>query len=167
MNIVEKEGHKIVKFDKSCIGIIAYELNSEGVLSSVGVVKETNPLFDKGYTENLIMGTVETADATLIERAMKELKEEGGIELTDLSKWLFMGEIYTSKVSPDPIYLFAVNVTDITPQPPAGDGKEKIVSFSMRPIQSILEIGDSILISAFFKLFMRIYSKELNPIGTI
>lgn len=164
MKIIEKDGTSIVKFDKPAVGIICYDLDQNSVLNNIGVVKETNALFDKGYTENLIMGGVETEDSSLLERAAKELKEEAGLEVADVTKWGYLGEIYTSKISPDPIYLFSVNVTGLTPQPPTGDGQEELISFSMIPVQDAIAIGDSVLTSAFFKLFMTIYSKELKPI---
>jgi 8-oxo-dGTP pyrophosphatase MutT (NUDIX family) len=168
MKIVEKDGHEVVKFENPGVAVICYEIDQSGVLSTIGIVKETNPLFETGYSENLIMGTVETEDNSLLERAMKELKEEAGLEITDSTKWFYLGELYTSKVSPDPIYLFSVNVSGITPQPPTGDSTdkiEKIISFSMIPAQDILRIGDSILLASFFKLFMKIYNRELKPVN--
>lgn len=164
MKIVEKDGHEVVKFDNPGVGVICYEIDQNGVISTIGIVKETNAHFDSGFSENIVMGTVEVEDTSMLERAMKELKEEAGLEVTDSSKWSYLGDLYTSKVSPDPIYLFAVNVSGMTPQPPAGDGEEKIISFSMIPSQDILKIGDSILLASFFKLFMKIYSKELKPV---
>jgi len=164
MKIVEKDGHEVVKFDNPGVGVICYEIDQNGVISTIGIVKETNTLFDDGFSENIVMGTVEAEDTSMLERAMKELKEEAGLEVTDSSKWSYLGDLYTSKISPDPIYLFAVNVSGMTPQPPVGDGEEKIISFSMIPSQDILKIGDSILLASFFKLFMKIYSKELKPV---
>jgi 8-oxo-dGTP pyrophosphatase MutT (NUDIX family) len=165
MKIIEKDDCQIVKFDKPAIGVISYELDDNGVITSVGIVKESNPLFETGYTENIIMGGVEPDDTSLLYRAALELKEEAGIVVKDGNKWHYLGEVFTSKISPDSIHLFSVDVTGVPKEEPQGDGKENILDFSMRPVQDALDIGDSILISAFFKLFMKIYSKDFKPVN--
>ena len=164
MELKEKDGIQAVHFEKACVCVLAYTLDAQGVIESIGIVKEKNPHFESGFSENLIMGTVETDDTSLLQRAMIELKEEGGIEVTTSTKWLYLGEIYTSKVSPDPVYLFAVNVTGENLETPKGDksGEEEIISFSLLPVQEALANNDSILLSSFFKLFMQIYQKEIK-----
>jgi 8-oxo-dGTP pyrophosphatase MutT (NUDIX family) len=162
MEIVIKENFKALRFPNPGVAVICYTMDQNRVLSEIGVVKEKNPHFPGSYCENLIMGTVESSDTSLLQRAMIELKEEGGLEIEDSNKWLFLGEIYASKLSPDPIYIFAVDVTGKTPETPLGDGREVIYSFTLTPIQKALEIGDSILISSFFKLFMKVYQKDFS-----
>lgn len=162
MKIAEQEGYKAVRFDNPGVAVIAYSFDDNGVLSNIGVVREKNPHFEAGYCENIVLGTVENSDTSLLKRAATELLEEGGFEITDMSKWSYLGEIYCSKVSPDPLHLFAVDVTGAKGIKPEGDGKEVIYSFEMTPIQKALEIKDSILLAAFFKLFMQIYKKEFK-----
>jgi 8-oxo-dGTP pyrophosphatase MutT (NUDIX family) len=162
MKIVEKEGIQVVKFDNPAVGVICYEMDQSGVISTIGIVKEKNPHFDSGYSESIIMGTVESSDNSMLERAMKELKEEAGLEVVESTKWAYLGELNTSKISPDPIYLFAVNVSGLTPQTPSGDGEEKILTFSMVPTKDLVS-KDTVVLSSFFKLFLKVYSKELNP----
>jgi len=165
MEIIEKDDLRAVKFDKPGVAVISYTLDESGVINAIGVVKETNSLFEKGYTENLVMGGVETDDTSLLQRAAKELKEEGGLEVADVKKWSYLGDIFISKMCLDPVHLFSVDVSGLTPQVPQGDGHEKIISFSLMPVQDALKIGDSILVSAFFKLFLKIYKKELTPLA--
>lgn len=162
MKIIEQEGIQVVKFDNPAVGVICYEMDQNGVISTIGIVKEKNPHFDSGYSESIIMGTVENNDSSMLERAMKELKEEAGLEVLESTKWSYLGELLTSKISPDPIYLFAVNVSGMTPQVPSGDGEENIISFSMVPAKD-LNTKDSVVLSSFFKLFLKIYNKELKP----
>jgi 8-oxo-dGTP pyrophosphatase MutT (NUDIX family) len=163
MNIIDKDGIKAVKYPNPAVAVIAYTVDPNGVLNEIGLVKEKNPHFDSGYSESIIMGAVEKDDSSLLQRAASELKEEGGIELSDTSKWFYLGEVYMTKMSPDPIHLFAADVSGITPQHPNGDGKEDIYSFSLKPVQQGLEIKDSLLYTAFFKLFMQIYKKDFKP----
>lgn len=164
MKISEKDGYSVVRFDKPAVAVICYEKDSNDILSSIGVVKELNPHFEKGYTENLVMGGVEEEDSSLLSRAMIELKEEAGLEIKDSKKWSYLGEINTSKISPDPIYLFAVNASGYQPQVPKGDKDEKIISFSMKPVQEALLDADAVTISAFFKLFMDMYKQDLKTL---
>jgi|688.fasta_scaffold165048_5 8-oxo-dGTP pyrophosphatase MutT (NUDIX family) len=164
MEIQEKDGIEVVRFPKACVAVIVYTLDANGVIKEIGVVKEKNPHFQEGFTENVIMGTVEAEDTSLLERAMIELKEEAGVEILDSLKWSFLGEIYTSKISPDPIYMFSVNATGASISSPTGDGTgtEKILSFELLPASEALKKGDSVMLSAFFKLFMQIYQKEIK-----
>lgn len=164
MEIQEIEGVKAVKFAKACVAVITYTLDAQSVIQEIGIVKEKNPHFDSGFSQNVVMGTVEPEDTSLLQRAMIELKEEAGIEVTDSLKWSYLDEIYTSKVSPDPIYVFAVNVSEATLQTPKGDntGEEEIISFELLPVQDALKIADSVLLASFFKLFMTLYQKEIK-----
>lgn len=161
MKIVEKDGYKAVRFPNSGVAVIAYTLEN-GILAEIGIVKEKNPHFEGGFSENIVMGTVENDDTSLLKRAAIELKEEAGLEVGDTSKWKYLGEIYASKISPDAIHVFSVDVSGMTPGKPEGDGREVIFDFTLLPIQKALEIRDSILISAFFKLFMNVYSKDFK-----
>jgi 8-oxo-dGTP pyrophosphatase MutT (NUDIX family) len=162
MKIAEQEGYKVVRFDNPGVAVIAYNFDDNGVLSEIGIVKEKNPHFEGGFTENIVLGTVENDDTSLLKRAALKLKEEGGVEVADISKWSYLGEVYCSKVSPDPLHLFAVDVTGAKMEKPTGDGKEVIFSFEMTPIPKALELKDSILLASFFKLFMQIYKKDFK-----
>jgi 8-oxo-dGTP pyrophosphatase MutT (NUDIX family) len=163
MEIKELEGFKAVRFDEACVAVIAYTLDANGMIQNIGIVKEKNPHFESGYSENIVMGAVEKEDTSLLQRAMIELKEEAGIELNDSLKWKYIGEIYTTKISPDPIYLFSVNATNVEREQPKGDngGIEQIISFSFIPPNEALKMSDSIVLSAFFKLFMQLYQKDI------
>lgn len=163
MNIVDKDGIKAVKYPHPAVAVIAYTLDANSVLTHIGIVKEKNPHFDSGYSESIIMGAVEKSDTSLLQRAASELKEEGGIELSDTTKWFYLGEVYMTKASPDPLHVFSANVTGVTLGKPQGDGKEEIYSFQLRPAQDALEIKDSLLYTAFFKLFMQLYKKDFKP----
>lgn len=163
MNIKEIEGYKAVKFDNPAVAVITYALDND-VITHIGIVKEKNPHFASGYSENLIMGGVEPGDTSLLHRAMIEMKEEAGIEVSDSLKWSYLGEIYSSKLVPDPIYIFAVNVTGQKMASPKGDqdSNEKILSFVLKPVDEALLSADSLLQTAFFKLFMKIYQKQIK-----
>ena len=153
-----------MKFEKACVAVITYTQDAQGVIQEIGIVKEKNPHFESGFSQNIVMGTVEPEDSSLLQRAMIELKEEAGIEVTDSLKWNYLDEIFTSKVSPDPIYVFAVNVSEAKLTPPKGDktGEEEIYSFTLMPVQDALKIADSVLLASFFKLFMTLYQKEIK-----
>lgn len=163
MNIKEIEGYKAVKFENPAVAVITYTLDND-VITHIGIVKEKNPHFAEGYSENLIMGGVEQNDTSLLQRAMIEMKEEAGIEVTDSLKWSYLGETYSTKLSPDPIYMFAVNVSDQKLSKPKGEegSNEKIISFVLKPVDEAMLSNDSLLQTAFFKLFMKIYQKQIK-----
>jgi len=164
MEIIEKDGIKAIKFNSAAIAVLPYTVDQNGVLREIGIVKEKNPHFPLGYSENIIMGTVENSDTSLLKRAMIELNEEGGLDVGEdkVERWSFLGDINTTKISPDPIYVFAVNVSSITPQAQTQDKDEELYSFSLKPVKDALEFGDTLLVSSFFKLFLQIYNKDLK-----
>jgi len=158
MEVREIEGYKAVRSANANIAVITYTLSND-IISEIGIVREKNPHFSAGFCENLISGIVTDDDASLLERAMTELKTVTGLAVKDSLKWCYLGEIYHSKISPDPIYIFSVNVTGCKLQKLTSD---TVLSFTLVPVNDALKIQDSILQTSFFKLFMKLYQKEIK-----
>ena len=164
MEVKTIDGFQAVRFDKSAVSVLTYTLDENNVISGIGIVKEKNPHFPEGFTENMIQGQIEQSDDSLLERAMKELYEEGGIKVEDSLKWCYLGDIRYSKISPDSMYMFAVNITGAKMEKPKGEPgtNETIYSFEVRPVNEALLVKDSLLYSAFFQLFMKLYKKDIK-----
>jgi len=162
--VINIEGIYAVLNTHSAVAVLVYSLDEKGVLDRIGVVTEPNPHFlSKTYT-GPVMGRVETEDKSLLSRAKQETKEESGYDVNDQSRWSFIGEMITSKLLPEPVYCYAVDVTGLEQGEITGDGseKEKALKFELLDLNRVSEINDTILQACFFKLFNKLYKKEFN-----
>lgn len=161
--IVNKDGFHAIKNENSTVAVLLYTLDDNDLLDKVGVVIEKNPHFSEGSYTGIILGTVESDDPSLLSRAKAEAREESGYEVSESSRWDFLGEIYTSKLFPQSIYCYCADVTGLKASAPEGDGsdQEKGINFVMLPLNRAQQIPDSILQTCFFKLFSKLYKNQL------
>lgn len=161
--VVEKDGVHAVKHEHGAVAVILYSLDDNLLIDKVGIVTENNPHFQSGSYSSIVLGSLEHDDLSMIIRAQTEVKEETGYDVEDKERWGFLGEIYTSKLFYQPIYAYFANVTGLSNETPKGDGSkyEEGISFSMLPLHDALKINDSILQTCFFKLFCKLYKKDL------
>jgi 8-oxo-dGTP pyrophosphatase MutT (NUDIX family) len=162
--IVDKEGFHAIVSKNSGVAVLVYSLDEEGVLDKIGIVTEKNPHFPEKTYSGLVMGSIEPEDPSLLSRAKAELVEESGYDVPEKDRWDFLGEIYTSKLFPESIYCYSVDVTEIPRTAPSGDGskQEKGIEFSMVPLSKVRQIPDSIFQSCFFKLFMKFHKTDIR-----
>ena len=161
--LVNVDGTYAVLNKHSVVSVLVYSLDENGILEKIGAVTEPNPHFPEGIYTGPVMGKVESEDKSLLERAKQETKEESGYDIPDSSKWFFLGELITSKLLPGPVYCYAVDVTGIEQGEITGDGSEQEsnLKFEMLDLNKASEINDSILQTCFFKLFNKLYKKDL------
>jgi len=162
--VINIEGTYAVMNKHSAVAVIVYTLDEKGVLDKIGVVTEPNPHFlSKTYT-GPVMGRVEIEDKSLLSRAKQETKEETGYDVKDHNRWAFIGEMITSKLLPDPVYCYSVDVTGLEQGEITGDGSEseKTMKFELLDLNIASEINDTILQTCFFKLFNKLYKKEFD-----
>jgi hypothetical protein len=159
--IVQKDGYNAIKY-KPGVAIIAYQVDSDQLLDKVGIVKEKNPFRVEGFHRGPIMGTIEKDDKSVLARAMQETLEEAGYE-TDSSRWMFLGELLTTKMDIVPIQCYAVDLTGLQGSKPMGDGSdhEKDISFEFVSLNEAYEIPDAVLQASFFRLFNSLYKKDV------
>jgi 8-oxo-dGTP pyrophosphatase MutT (NUDIX family) len=166
--IISKEDFYAIKNEKSVIAVAVYTLDDEGLLDKIGLVTEDNPHFQSGRYTGLVMGKVEDDDTSLLSRAKIETREESGFDVTDAERWSFLGELFTSKIFPEPIYCYSVDVTGLEAGKITGDGSEAeaTIAFKLAGLDEVQKINDSIVQSCFFKLFNKLYKQELIGYGT-
>lgn len=166
--IISKEDFYAIKNEKSVIAVAIYTLDEEGLLDKIGLVTEDNPHFQTGKYIGLVMGKVEEDDSSLLSRAKIETREESGFDVTEEDRWDFLGELFTSKIFPEPIYCYSVDVTGLEAGKISGDGSEAEanIKFDLLPLNEVQKVNDSIVQSCFFKLFTKLYKQELSNYGT-
>lgn len=162
-SLKEKDGIHAIHC-KQAVAVLAYTLLDNGEIDKVGIVTENNPHFAGGKYSGTIMGRIETEDSSLISRAQAELKEEAGVVQPNHEKWMYLGELVTSKLIPDPIYCFACDITGQTLETPMGDGSvgEIGIEFELRDINKALKVNDSVLHFCFFTLFRELYKEQFK-----
>lgn len=162
MQIINKDGFNAVKCNKTAVAVILYTLDESGLLDQIGIVTEKNPHFKSGSYSSIVMGGVEPDDVSLLSRAKIETIEESGYDVVENVRWNYLGELFTSKILPEPIYCYSANVTGLDATAPKGDGSEHetAIQFELVDLDKVKDINDSIVQSCFFKLFSKLYNKE-------
>jgi 8-oxo-dGTP pyrophosphatase MutT (NUDIX family) len=155
-----------LKYKTMTIAIMPYTVDENGLVLTTGFLKEYNPFRQGDYAFTLITGTVEDQDEDLINTAIRELKEEGGITCSreDISRWIYLGNFYPYKNSDLMIPTFAVDVTGLEIKEPKGDGsaKEEKSSFEMIPVSEAITSDETLPLAAFLRLFNYFYSKTVD-----
>lgn len=162
-DIVSKDGFHAIKTKKSSVAVLLYTLDENELLDKIGIVTEKNPYFTEGSYTGLILGTVENEDPSLLYRAKQEALEEGGYDISEKSRWDFIGELYTSKIFPTSICCYCADITGLKGEKPKGDGSsaEEGIQFNLVSLNKAQKISDSILQTCLFKLFTKLYKNQI------
>ncbi len=126
-DVVDIQGLIGIMHKEMSVAILPYTTKDD-MIDEIGLLHEVNHFREGGFCDTLITGTVEHADDTLLYTAIRELKEEGGIDASgdeNLTRWLFLGPIYLYKDSDRVVPVFSVDVTGLIQSVPSGDGSEK------------------------------------------
>ena len=161
--IEEKDGIYAIKNKNSAVAVLLYTLDENELLDKIGVVTEKNPHFQGGTYTGMLLGTVESNDPSLLFRAKREALEEAGYDISEMNRWEFLGETYTSKLFPESIYCFCADITGLKSEKPNIDGSEQedSIKFSLLSLAKSQKIGDTILQNCIFKLFTKLYKTQI------
>ena len=163
-DVVDIEGQIGVCSKTMTIAVLPYTTDEHGMVAEIGLLSEPNYFRPELLSDTLITGTVDYEDDSLLLAAMRELMEEGGFNVEDQDRWLFLGTLYIYKDSDKMIPVFAVNVTDIKQEEAEGDGseKEKNAKLNMVDVREGIACDESLVLSAFLRLFNYMYAKTMN-----
>lgn len=126
-------------------------------ISKVGVRYELNPLKENNYTYTAITGNIEE-DETDLDGAKRELLEESGYDVSDDKRWIYLGEITTSKLTNEKHPCFAVNINNIEQDEIIGDGSinEQKSKFELIDPEKIFDLEDTFLNTTLLKLLKKL-----------
>jgi hypothetical protein len=158
--VIERDDHYYVqsKFDRVCI--VPYTVSSDGLLSDIGVVETWNEE-EKQKSLTLVTGYLNQDDETNLVGANRVLYEITRNNLTDASKWMYLGSVYNSLTSDSPIKIYAVNVSDL-------DIKEEVQNpdlkknFKLMESSRVVQSDDLLFLGAFTRLFNFFYTNSLK-----
>jgi len=126
-------------------------------ISKVGVRYELNPLKENNYTYTAITGNIEGSETDL-DGAKRELLEESGYDVSDDKRWIYLGEITTSKLTNEKHPCFAVNINNIEQGEIIGDGSvnEQKSKFELIDPEKIFDLEDTFLNTTLLKLLKKL-----------
>lgn len=163
-NVVERNGKEGIQVLFDNVVIMPFVRDEKGLPLMIGVIKEPNPFREGGQTISLITGTKDAADGDYLTTAMRELKEESGYDVTDSSRWFYMGNVYSSKLVDHEQPCFAVDVTDIKKGEATGDGSESEAQqeFILIPANDVVKVKDIFIPGLFIKLFKYVMGIDIQ-----
>jgi 8-oxo-dGTP pyrophosphatase MutT (NUDIX family) len=137
--------------------LLPYILDSNNKIDKILLLNE--PYLTRTYQNNIIApitGTIENGE-TLVQTIVRELWEEGGIELKpdDIPTRIDnLGYIYTNKWSNEKYYCFGINITGLERSKPKGDGskKEKNIEINEYNPKDVIDIRESLVLSSVYLL---------------
>lgn len=172
--IAETEYFDFVQFANSSgikvkipsVSVMPYTVDENGIVDKIGILKEYNVFREGNYAETLITGSVEVSDDDTLATAIRELLEEGGIDMNgdDLGKWTYLGGFHDSKDTDRTMPSFAVDVTGKTIGKAAGDGSEKETKSKMELVEvnKALQSNELLVLGSFLRLFNIMYQKSFK-----
>jgi hypothetical protein len=167
-DVVEVKGQTGIKTNKMSVAVLPYRVDSNSMISEIGLLNELNYFREGNFCQTLITGTIDYEDDSLLLTAIRELKEEGGFELTesDNDRWIFLGPIYPYKNSDQMIPVFAVDVTGLEQKDHVGDGtdKEELSKLEMVSVGNGIASDESLVLSSFVRLFNFMYAKTMDHV---
>lgn len=167
-DIVDVEGHVGMKLKTMSVAVMPFTIDDNGMIDKIGLLKEYNPFREGDFSHTLITGTIDYEDDSLLYTAKRELKEEGGYEVSDNDnkRWIYLGNFFPYKDSDRQVPTFAVDVTGIEPKEPQTDGtkKEELSKLEMIPSNNIMITEEMLPLSAFLRLFNYFYQKTIGNV---
>lgn len=148
--------------------VMPFTSDSQGLPLSIGVLHEPNPFREGGINVSLVTGCTEDEDGDLLSTAQRELYEETGLDVPDISKWYYLGSVTSSKFVDHEQPCFAVDVTGVSREIPKTDGssKESHSEFKFIPANDVVKTKDIFIPGLFLKLFKYVLGIDVQDSST-
>ena len=163
--VVTDEKHGL-RIKNTSVAVLPYTVDSSGIVEKIGILKEANPLRETGYADTLITGSIDDSDDDAYATAVRELYEEGGVDMRGGSpdSWIYLGTFHDSKDTDREIPAFAVDITGQTVGKPQTDGstQEQNSSFSLIDVNEAIQTKELLVLGSFLRLFNIMYKKSFK-----
>lgn len=149
-DVIEFNNHYYIKSKKDKVCVLPYTIDN-GLLDLIGAVKIWNSEeMEDSYT--LISDYLSQDDGTDMVGANRILYDIIGSNITDASRWMYLGSLFNSLTSDSPIKVYCVNVSYM-------EIKEDILniknnkSFKFIKSSVVTQTDDLLFLGAFNRLF--------------
>lgn len=167
-DVISVDDHYFLISKKHRVAVLAYTIDTRGLLDRVGVVKDYNYV-SEDYDYTLPHGYISQDDGTNLVAANRVLYEIIGLNITNADDWMYLGSLYNNLTSDSPVDLYCVDLTQKeikeTEEVTADMNKAK---FKMIDASFVITSDDSLLLAAYMRLFNYFYVNSLsnNPAKT-
>jgi hypothetical protein len=166
--LLENEFQEVIKHEdnyyiinkKDIVCVLPYTLDEGGLLDKVGLIEVWNEE-ERESTLTLLKGFLSEDDGTNLVGANRIFYEISGVNLVDASKWMYLGNLFTSLYSDSPLRVYSVDVTGLEMAEQVMDEQTKKI-FKMKDSSMVAQSDDILFLGAFTRLFNFFYAKSLK-----
>lgn len=160
--VIEDNGHYLLrnKIDQICV--FPYTISSDGLLDKIGIIELWNES-EKKNIQTLLKGYLNEDDGTNLVAANRILYQISGTNISEASRWMFLGTVFNSLASESPLRIYAVDVSGVEVK-----GEEYIINgedrkkFKMMGSNQVAQSDDLLFLGAFTRLFNFFYTQSLK-----
>lgn len=150
--------HIIHKLDKICV--LPYTISSNGLLDTIGVIKELDILKEKSnYT--LISGYVNQDDPTNLVAANRLVFEIIGSNIKGADAWMYLGKLTNISGGENMIYCVNLTKVDINNSEEVEEVK-KAKKFEMINANKVVGSDDALFLASYMRLFNYFYVNSIS-----
>lgn len=161
-DVIQSGDHLYIRSKKDKVCILPYTLDSKNLIDKIGIIEDWNDIEEEEY-QTLLNDYIKTDDETDLVAANRILFDIIGTNVSDASRWMYLGTVYNSINSESPLKLYAVNITDmnIRSNEDVNDQDERR-KFEMLDSSEVLQSDDLLFLGSFLRLFSYFYTTSLN-----
>lgn len=160
--VLEDNGHYYLRSKIDQICVLPYTISQDGLLDKIGIIENWNES-EKKNIQTLLRGYLSEDDGTNLVGANRILYQISGTNISEASRWMFLGTVFNSLTSESPLRIYAVDVSGIEVK------DEKYVmneedrkKFRMMGSNQVAQSDDLLFLGAFTRLFNFFYSQSLK-----
>lgn len=158
-DVIEFRNHYYIKSKKDRVCVIPYTI-LDGLLDKIGVIEIWNDE-EKRSSLTLLTDYFSEDDETNLVGANRVFYNISGINISDASRWMYLGSLFNSLTSDSPIRVYAVDVSELEFEEDVinEEIKEK---FKLIESSKVIQTDDILFLGAFTRLFNFFYTNSLK-----
>lgn len=160
--VIEDKGHYYLRSKIDQICVLPYTISQDGLLDKIGIIEVWNDL-EKKNIQTLLRGYLNEDDGTNLVGANRLLYQISGSNITEASRWMFLGTVFNSLASDSPLRIYAVDVSGVEVK-----GEQYVMNeedrkrFRMMNSNQVAQSDDLLFLGAFTRLFNFFYTQSLK-----
>jgi hypothetical protein len=143
--------HYFIVNKKDLVCVLPYTLDEGGLLDKIGVLEVWNS-HERRSSLTLLKNYLSEDDGTNLVGANRVFYEVSGINITEASKWMYLGSLSISTYSDSPLRVYAVNISDVDFDDVVMDEENKR-RFKMINAREVAQSDDLLFLGSFTRLF--------------
>jgi hypothetical protein len=160
--VIEDNGHYYLRSKIDQICVLPYTISQDGLLDKIGIIENWNES-EKKNIQTLLKGYLSEDDGTNLVGANRILYQISGTNISEASRWMFLGTVFNSLTSESTLRIYAVDVSGVEIK-----GEEYVMNesdrkrFRMMGSNQVAQSDDLLFLGAFMRLFNFFYTQSLK-----